>query len=47
MLLGVALHAALSFVPFAWPVRDVERSDLLVLLIERGANPTAVNGVGR
>ena len=33
MLLGVALHAALSFVPFAWPVRDVERSDLLVLLI--------------
>ena len=33
MLLGVALHAALSFVPFPWPVRDVERSDLLVLLI--------------
>lgn len=29
----MALHAALSFVPFAWPVRDVERSDLLVLLI--------------
>jgi len=33
MLLGVALHAALSFVPFPWPVRDVERSDALVLLI--------------
>ena len=33
MLLGVALHAALSFVPFPWPVRDVERSDVLVLLI--------------
>ena len=33
MLLGVALHAAMSFVPFPWPVRDVERSDVLVLLI--------------
>jgi len=33
MLLGVALHAALSFVPFPWPVRDTERSDLLVLVI--------------
>ena len=33
MLLGVALHAALSFVPFPWPVFDVERSDALVVLI--------------
>ena len=33
MLLGVALHAAMSFVPFPWPVRDPARSDLLVLLI--------------
>jgi hypothetical protein len=33
MLLGVALHAAMSFVPFPWPVRDVERSDVLLLLI--------------
>lgn len=33
MLLGVALHAALSFVTFPWPVRDTERSDVLLLLI--------------
>lgn len=33
MLLGVALHAAMSFVPFPWPVRDTQRSDLLVVLI--------------
>ena len=33
MLLGVALHAAMSLVPFPWPVRDTERSDLLLLLI--------------
>lgn len=33
MLLGVALHAAMSFVPFPWPVRDTERSELLVLVI--------------
>ena len=33
MLLGVALHAAMSFVPFPWPVRDTERSDALILLI--------------
>jgi peptidoglycan/LPS O-acetylase OafA/YrhL len=33
MLLGVALHAAMSFVPFPWPVHDTERSDALVLLI--------------
>jgi peptidoglycan/LPS O-acetylase OafA/YrhL len=33
MLLGVALHAAMSFVPFPWPVHDTERSDALLLLI--------------
>ena len=33
MLLGVALHAAMSFVPFPWPVRDTERSDALLLFI--------------
>ena len=33
MLLGVALHAAMSFVKFPWPVRDSERSDVLLLLI--------------
>ena len=33
MLLGVALHAALSFALFPWPVRDTERSDMLLLLI--------------
>jgi peptidoglycan/LPS O-acetylase OafA/YrhL len=33
MLLGVALHAAASFVTFPWPVRDTERSDVLLLLI--------------
>ncbi|MFM8290292.1 MAG: acyltransferase family protein [Planctomycetia bacterium] len=33
MLLGVALHAAMSFVPFPWPVHDAERSDGLILLI--------------
>ena len=33
MLLGVALHAAMSFVPFPWPVRDAERSNVLLLLI--------------
>jgi len=33
MLLGVALHAAMSFVTFPWPVRDTQRSDLLLLLI--------------
>jgi len=33
MLLGVALHAAMSFVTFPWPVRDTERSDVLLLLI--------------
>ncbi len=33
MLLGVALHAAMSFVPFPWPVRDTQRSDLLLLVI--------------
>ncbi|MFM7244955.1 MAG: acyltransferase family protein [Planctomycetaceae bacterium] len=33
MLLGVALHAAMSFVTFPWPVRDSQRSDALLLLI--------------
>jgi peptidoglycan/LPS O-acetylase OafA/YrhL len=33
MLLGVALHAAMSFVPFPWPVHDTHRSDMLLLLI--------------
>jgi peptidoglycan/LPS O-acetylase OafA/YrhL len=33
MLLGVALHAAMSVVPFPWPVRDTARSDVLLLLI--------------
>ncbi|MFM8953066.1 MAG: acyltransferase family protein [Planctomycetaceae bacterium] len=33
MLLGVALHAAMSFVPFPWPVHDTERSNALVILI--------------
>jgi peptidoglycan/LPS O-acetylase OafA/YrhL len=33
MLLGVALHAAMSFVPVPWPVHDAERSDMLLLLI--------------
>ncbi len=33
MLLGVALHATLSFVPFPWFVHDTERSDPFLLLI--------------
>lgn len=33
MLLGVALHASMSFVTFPWPVRDTERSDLLLPLL--------------
>jgi len=33
MLLGVALHAAMSFVPLPWPVHDTERSDVLLLLL--------------
>jgi peptidoglycan/LPS O-acetylase OafA/YrhL len=33
MLLGVALHVAMSVVPFPWPVRDTKRSDALLLLI--------------
>jgi len=33
MLLGVALHAAMSFVTFPWPVRDTQRSDTLLVLI--------------
>jgi peptidoglycan/LPS O-acetylase OafA/YrhL len=31
MLLGIALHAALSFFAFPWPVHDTRRSDLLPL----------------
>ncbi|MFM7244258.1 MAG: acyltransferase family protein, partial [Planctomycetaceae bacterium] len=33
MLLGVALHAAMSFTSFPWPVRDTRRSDALLLLV--------------
>lgn len=33
MLLGVALHASLSFLAFPWPVHDTRRSDLLMLLL--------------
>jgi len=33
MLLGIALHAATSFVTFPWPVRDSEQSNVLLLLI--------------
>jgi peptidoglycan/LPS O-acetylase OafA/YrhL len=33
MLLGVALHASLSFIPFPWAVHDTRRSDLLPLLL--------------
>ena len=33
MLLGVALHGAMSFVTFPWPVHDMQRSDVLLLLI--------------
>ena len=29
MLLGIALHASLSFFAFPWPVHDTQRSDLL------------------
>jgi peptidoglycan/LPS O-acetylase OafA/YrhL len=31
MLLGIALHASLSFFAFPWPVHDTQRSDLLPL----------------
>ena len=33
MLLGVALHALLSFIAFPWPVHDTRRSDLLPLVL--------------
>ena len=33
MLLGVALHASLSFIPFPWPVHDTQRSNLLPLVL--------------
>ena len=32
MLLGVVLHASLSFIPFPWPVHDTERSALAALV---------------
>ena len=32
MLLGILLHASLSFFAFPWPVHDTERSDLLPLV---------------
>jgi len=31
MLLGIAIHASLSFFAFPWPVHDMQRSDLLPL----------------
>ena len=31
MLLGIGLHAALSFAPFPWPVQDRQQSDLFSL----------------
>ena len=33
MLLGIALHASLSFFAFPWPVHDTRRSDLLPLVL--------------
>ena len=33
MLLGIALHASLSFFAFPWPVHDTQRSDLLPLFL--------------
>jgi peptidoglycan/LPS O-acetylase OafA/YrhL len=33
MLLGIALHASLSFFAFPWPVYDTQRSDLLPLFL--------------
>ena len=33
MLLGVALHASLSFIAFPWLVHDTRRSDLLPLVL--------------
>ena len=33
MLLGIALHASLSFFAFPWPVHDIQRSDLLPLFL--------------
>ena len=34
MFLGIVLHAALSFTPMIWYVRDVQQSGLLELLID-------------
>ena len=33
MLLGIALHASLSFFAFPWPVHDTQRSDVLPLFL--------------
>ena len=33
MLLGIALHASLSFFAFPWPIHDTQRSDLLPLFL--------------
>jgi peptidoglycan/LPS O-acetylase OafA/YrhL len=33
MLLGIALHASLSFLAFPWPIHDTQRSDLLPLFL--------------
>ncbi len=32
MLLGIALHAGLSFTPFPWPVQDAQQSGIFGLL---------------
>ena len=32
MLLGIALHAGLSFTPFPWPVQDEQQSGFFGLL---------------
>ena len=33
MLLGIVLHAGLSFMPFPWPVQDTRQSDFFGLLL--------------
>jgi hypothetical protein len=33
MLLGIALHSSLSYIPFPWAVHDTQRSDLLPLVL--------------
>ena len=33
MLLGIALHASLSFLVFPWPIHDTQRSSILLLVL--------------